>query len=210
MARSTRFLSVGIGLIATAMLPLVGSGRVDSVSVTRESGGSVQTVLGFGIVLNKDSTLKREFIAVHQADLPADLQGTPGVGVLYKSGERYSSGGFEYAAGFDIIAKEPLSAIEIRFLTFDLWGECRGALSMTEVRDFPANTHTLQGKWNLFSENEASAFYASIAYIARVRTNDGRVVIADIQPVIAEARKFSEKFTAADLEPERPGKPTKQ
>jgi hypothetical protein len=43
--------------------------------------------------------------------------------------------------------------------------------------------------------------YASIAYIARVRLVDGRVSEAPTDAVIEEARKFSSKFTAAQLEP---------
>ena len=51
-----------------------------------------------------------------------------------------------------------------------------------------------------------SRHYASIAYISRVRTKEGRVVEADSGPIVDEAKKFSKKFTSADLEPPKPEK----
>ena len=57
--------------------------------------------------------------------------------------------------------------------------------------------------WNLHSENEACEHYASIAYVARVRTQNGTVLRADNVLVIEEARKFSSKFDDRGLEPEK-------
>lgn len=189
-------------LMPLLVLPLLIGGTTGQQSnVTRADGGSIRTSLGHGIVLNEDSSLQREWIAVHHDAVPVSLEGTPGVKTIYESGSRFSSGGFKYSASFQIEAKEPLAAVEIRFLTFDIWGEHSRSLNLTEIRDLPAGTHKLDGKWNLFSENEASEYYASIAYISRVRTQDGRVIASPIEPVVAEARKFSEKFTESDLEP---------
>ena len=175
-------------------------------TVTKASGGSVKTVLDAAsqIVVNKESSLMREWIAVHDPAMPMRLEGTPGVTTIYEDGQRYSSGNYRYSSELQFTATEPVSAVEIRFLTFDVWGEPGRVLSVTEVKDFPAGTHPLIGKWNLYSENEASEFYASIAYVARVRTKQGKVIRADPAPVVAEARMFSKKFTEADLEPQKP------
>jgi len=180
-----------------------------AVVVTRASGGSIRTPLGLGIVLDKDSSLVREWIAIHQAALPVRLLNTPGITTTYENGGQYSRGAYEYSAKFSIEVNEPVTAVEIRFLTFDVWGGHSRTLTMTEVRDFAKGTTALQGTWSLYSENEASEFYASIAYVARVRTADGRVITADIAPVLEEARKFSAKFSEGDLDPDKPGKPGK-
>jgi hypothetical protein len=75
-------------------------------------------------------------------------------------------------------------------------------LSATEILDMPAGTvRSFDGSWNLFSETEASEHYASIAYVAVIRDSFGKVLEADIQPVLAEARRFSERFSDSDLEP---------
>jgi hypothetical protein len=75
-------------------------------------------------------------------------------------------------------------------------------LTATEIADISGGgVRQCEGKWNLFSENEACEHYASITYLATIRTALGQVLEADIEPVIAEAKHFSNKFTDSDLEP---------
>lgn len=170
-------------------------------SVTTADGGAITTHLGYGIAVAKDSSLRREWIAVHDSAFPVDLEGTPGIRTIYKS-ERYG-GSYRYEGQFTLLARAPVQAFQVRFLTFDVWGNHVRTLSYEEVVDLPADSSKkFLGEWNLYSENDVERHYASIAYVARVRLADGRVLLGDIRPVLAEAQKFSAKFTAADLEPE--------
>lgn len=177
--------------------------HAQSISVTRESGGGVQTNLfGYGTILNKDSTLSREWITVHDQLLPADLEGTVGVRTVYESGR--VSGSYFYEAKYTIKAKEPLTAIDVRFLVFDVWGNHIRTLVATQLVDISAGvSKAFNGKWNLFSENEASDYFASVAYISRVRTKAGRVIEGNRAAVLTEAKKFARKLTEEDLEPKR-------
>lgn len=170
--------------------------------ITRSSGGSIKTELGYGIVLNSESSLEREWITIHDSSIPADLMGTVGVKTIYESVGRYSSGEYMYSANYSVIVQEPISAIKINFLTFDIWGNHVNNLSATEIIDLQkGETKSFDSKWRLYSENEASEFYASIAYIAQVRTKAGRVIKPDPKIIVDEARKFSSKFSESDLEP---------
>jgi len=172
------------------------------VTVTRAPGGSIQTPLGYGIVVAKDSTLQREWIAVHDASVPIQFDGTPGVITPFTRGGEYSNGEYRYQAKFVLRASADVRAVQVRFLTFDVWGSHIQTLSYEEVADVAAGTaKEVTGQWRLFSENDAEKFYASIAYVSRARLKDGRVIAAKDDPVIEEARKFSAKFTAQDLEP---------
>lgn len=172
------------------------------VTVTRAPGGSIQTPLGYGIVVAKDSTLQREWIAVQDASVPVQFDGTPGVTTTFTRGGEYSSGEYRYQAKFVLRASADIQAVQVRFLTFDVWGGHVQTLSYEEVADVASGTSKpVTGEWRLFSENDAEKFYASIAYVSRARLKDGRVIAAKDDPVIEEARKFSAKFTAQDLEP---------
>jgi hypothetical protein len=172
-------------------------------SVTRADGGSITTVLGLGIAVAKGSSLKREWIAVHDSTIPVAFDGTPGISTLYVS--RQYGGEYQYRTKITIGARDAVRALEIRFLTFDVWGEHVRTLSLEEVADIAPNSKKeIIGEWALHSENDVEKHYASIAYIARVRLADGRVVEAPTESVIEEARKLSEKFTAAELEPKPP------
>ena len=173
-----------------------------SETVSRASGGTVRTELGHGLYVNKESSLEREWITVHDDSIPVDIMGTVGVKTVYNSGTRYSSGGYQYEAEYSINAEEDLSAIEVRFLTFDIWGEHSRILSVTEIVDIAAETtKKFVGKWSVYSENEISELYASVAFIAQIRTKSGKVFKTNPEFIIEQARKFSKKFSEEDLEP---------
>ena len=179
------------------------SNSIAGSNVTRDSGGSIKTELGYGIVLNKESSLQREWITIHDDAIPADLVGTVGVKTIYESEGKYSRGDYRYIAYYTVKANENLTALEVRFLTFDIWGDLLRSLSATDILDLKSGeSRKFVAKWNVYSENEVSGYYASIAYIAQVRTETGRVIKADPSVVVQEAQKFSAKFKASDLEPE--------
>lgn len=189
-------------LLGSILLAVLPSGLLAQVpvkpTISRIQSGTMKTDLGYGIAMNKESTLAREAITIHDPHLPLAIDENVPVTVSFNSGRSV----FNYGASYSITPTEPLSAIEVRFIIFDVFGDRLRVLSGTDVVDMPAGVaKPFNNSWNVLSENEASEFYASIAFIARVRTQSGRVVNADIAPVLAEASKFSKKFTAADVEP---------
>ncbi|MFC4348897.1 hypothetical protein ACFO5Q_13670 [Kordiimonas lipolytica] len=170
--------------------------------MTKVNGGSVKVELGYGIAVNKGSSLNREWIAINDADLPLKIKGTPGVQAIYDAGKKYSNGSFKFVAAYTVSADEELTAVEVRFLTFDVWGDHIRTLTATDVIDLKAGeTKSLDGEWRVYSDNDIIEYYASIAYVAQVRTKDGRVLKANANAVLEEAKKFSAKFAMTDLEP---------
>ena len=115
--------------LATSEKPTSGAGTpassapatptLPTVQVTKASGGSIQTPLGFGFVVAKGSSLTREWLALHDPTVPVDLDGTPGVVTTYVR-ENYS-GSYRYQAKFVVTPRAPLSALELRFIAFDVW-----------------------------------------------------------------------------------------
>jgi hypothetical protein len=194
-----------VALLATVFLGVPTAVSEEQPRVTRADGGSIQTVLSPNIVVSKGSSLRREWIATHDPACPAELVGTPGVTTVYVP-DKYR-GEYVYRAKWTIAATEPLAAIEVRFVCFDVWGEFVKTLRSVEITDVPTGRHTFDGEWSLYSENEVGAHYASIAYVSRVRTRAGRVIQGDSSAALEEAKRFSSKFTPANLEPEAPPKP---
>lgn len=174
-------------------------------AATEGNGAEVKTTKIDGSVLNEESTLRREWVAVHDDKLPVDLEGTPGV--LTVGGLRdfaSASRVYMYESSYTIKVTEPVVAVEVRFILFDVWGERTRVLSATDVRDFAVGVYELDGTWNLFSANEASEHYASIAYVAAVRTAAGEVYRADSEAVISVAQEYMSDFTDDLLEEEPP------
>jgi hypothetical protein len=160
------------------------------------------TKLGYGISLNKASTLPREAITVHDQSLPFRLPSTVTVTPAYEDR------GYRYKTDYIATATDTVSAVEVRFILFDVFGERLSTLRQVDVSDLlPGQEVTLKGAWNLWSEAEAERYYGSIAFVSRVRTKSGRVIEADLKPVLAEAQRFSKKFTESDLEPNPERKP---
>jgi len=180
------------------------SDRPNTTRFTRGSGGSITTVLGYGIKVNPNSSIEREWITAHDSLAPIDLNGTVGITTVYKSGGEYSSGEYRYQATLPLIFKEDVTAFEIRFVLFDVWGQFTKTLSYTEIEDDALGTaKSFTPTWRVYSENEVSEHYGSLAYVARVRAKTGRVFEANFAPVVDEARKISAKFQPEWLEPNR-------
>ena len=112
----------GLCISATACDPGTGEPKaaqqserdsaVDKVSTTtfsRASGGSATTKLEYGISVNPRSSLEREWITAHDTTMPASLDSTVGIRTVYKSGQSYSSGEYQYVSSFRIKAREPVA-----------------------------------------------------------------------------------------------------
>ena len=187
-------------MVVTALIGATWNAAAQDV--IRATGGGIQTPLGYGIVLNEASTLKREWIVINIPQVPATLHGPTGVKTVYETGDKYSRGEYQYQAEFEFTAKEELVAVEIRFLVFDVWGEQNTPLSATYVEDIEKGvTVSKTAKWRLYSENDASEHYASIGYVARARTKSGEIRIMPSEHVLEVAREFSADISEKDLEP---------
>ncbi|WP_413432555.1 hypothetical protein [Crateriforma spongiae] len=194
------------GIVTESATPnmhdLADSPLSENIVVLRQSGGPIRTPLSHSIVLNKESSLEREFITVIDKTLPAGLTGCYGITTVYEPETDYTSGQYVYASRFAVKALEEIRAFETRFLIFNVWGRHVQTLSAAEIADVSAGaTRQCDSKWMLYDENEACEHYASIAYLATIRTASGQVLETNISPVLAEAKKFSSKFSADDLDP---------
>ena len=96
-------------------------------------------------------------------------------------------------------AEEPLAAIRVTFILFDVWGERMRGLRADEVVDVPAGVPTtLTSAWRA-SEHDVAGLFASIAFVSVVRTAAGDVIRADNDYVLEQARMFSASITESEL-----------
>lgn len=185
-------------LVALAVLSLVAPAFGQAPTVTRASGGALTSRLPGP----RQSTLERVWVTVHDPLMPVDIRGTAGA----RTELARRTDGYSYRADYFLDVKEPLSAVEVRFLLFDLWGESMRTLSDVEATDM-AGEAEMGGEWSTFGDARPATLYASIAYVARARTKAGRIVEASpatIAAVVAEARKLSPGFDEKRLEPPPP------
>ncbi len=166
------------------------------VSVTRAAGGSIVSAIAvrYSMRVDETRTMKRDWITIHDARLPVDLRGTVGVQPAY-------DGSLILKSDVKLAAKEPLAIVEVRFVLFDVYGEYMKTLSASELVDWArVSEYSFQPEWSITSESDVSTLGTSIAYVSRVRTRAGRVYMADLSAVVAEARKISDRFSAEQLD----------
>jgi hypothetical protein len=170
--------------------------RIGSAVVTRMSGGPVKVGSGTQAVGGR-STLELDWIMIADSTLglvfdePVGAFGSPAQGSWYR-----------LAADLRVRALEPVSAFEIRILTFNVWREFTGTLSFTQLEDMEAQQKKrFERSWGVYPEDAIREHQISVAYIARVRLADGTVLDADVEPVMQAARAIQGSFTTKDLEP---------
>ena len=148
--------------------------------------------LGYGIVVNRGSTLERQWVIVNDPDLPIRIS-------RLRPKTELEDRQWVYKVEYGIEVDEPLSAIEVRFIPFNIWGEKERTLSATEITDFDPGPRNMTGTWRILSENDALEHFAMLAYVSKVKRASGALIHADAESVVEQARQFSKDFTSGDL-----------
>ena len=166
--------------------------RIGTVSIFVDDGPSVL----YGFSTNGGSSLTYDWVVVVDSSLglvferPAGVQawGTPT--------------NPQIRLDADVRAIKPVAAYEIRVLTFDVWRRHTGTLIYARFQDIkPGEKKGVKRTWGGYTEAEARLQLTSILYVAKVRYQDGRTVVADASPVLRAAQTISASITVQDLEP---------
>ena len=148
--------------------------------------------------LNKNSSLRRKWYVLKDPSAPAFLDGPAGISISFAM--KYW---IDVAPTVKTLS-EPLSAVEIRVVVLDVFGNFQRTLSGVEVEDIPADsTWTCNLPWPVYSESLAGNSFASIAYVAKARTQEGRVYEANPALVLDQIRRVARQITETDLDPKR-------
>ena len=162
---------------------------------TQASGGSVKIPHGMGAVSNR-SSLELQWIMVTDSSLGLIFDGPVGASGVF------DDPWYRYSADMRMKAVRPITAFEVRILTFDIWHQFTGTLSFSQLEDLAANQQKNFGRvWGIYGESQLRDHFISVAYVAKVRYPDGRTVIADPTPALKAAQAIQGSVTLQDLEP---------
>jgi len=103
-----------------------------------------------------------------------------------------------YAAAYANSGVKKVVAVEIAFLSFDVWNQFMGA-DLFLQRDTLISDGRRQDSWGKVVERWDGLF-ATYAYVARVRYEDGQMWSANREAIVAEVQKQYKGFTAAVLQ----------
>ena len=164
--------------------------------VIKGTGTPMKFELGYGIMVNDASSLKRSWVVINDESLPVRIARFYGLSTKYDTEDRR----WLYEARYVLEVREPVAAIEIKIIPFNIWGEMDRPLSATEIEDFSVNSRSITSTWRS-SESDAIQHHASIAYVSAVRLFNGRILRANSETVVQEAKQLSSQFSASDLKP---------
>lgn len=169
------------------------SGR--KLTIQSNDGGSAVTELGYNIAVNKGSTLHRRWYVINDLSCPVSL-GVVGIKPVYR-GEQYT-----FTPVGDLMPSVALSAVQVIFVQFDIWGNRERSLSANEIKDLPVGqTFNIVGGWYA-SENDVSEQLTSVAYVRNAMTSDGKIWRADLDKIVALLQTVALKVSASGLESE--------
>lgn len=172
------------------------------ITVSQADGGSVEVKpAGWGkAILNGGSTLNRTWYFAHDDSMPIAITGTPGL-KLKQNTSSNSVRPFMYETEYEISTNEHVTAVKVRFVTFDVWGNRAEAFVANEITDIIPNVPSkLEGSWYCDTYSEASDYFVCFGYVDKVRTKSGKVIEADPEAIVNELQKLAYELTVSDLE----------
>ncbi len=191
--RKVQSITVAV-LLALAVVPPPAIGQ--DLQTTTTDGGSVVTDLGYSIKINEKSSLRRTLVVINDPSCPLQLS-EAGINI------EYNDRSYSYRPTGTATAQGALSAIEVRYLLFDMFGNHFKTLSATKAADLGSGS-ALQlkeiGSWRAW-ENEVSELLTIVAFVGHVRDSDGSVWRHRADPINDELNKIRLRVTTGDLDP---------
>lgn len=186
-----------IGFLTILFCLLSSYSYAQTIKVSSASGGSVTTDLSYGIKVNKNSSLQRTWLTFNDPSCPVELKGC---GILTKYDD---DRGYKYIPTGSLLAKESISALDIRFILYDVFGDHIKTLAGTEVTDVSANSSfSLEtiGSWRAW-ENEVSELLTVVSFVAQIRTESGKIWRYNDKAISEELNKVRLKISTGVLDP---------
>jgi len=135
---------------------------MNTYDVKRETEGPF-TFKILSVEFNKGSSLQRESVLFNDSSCPIQLS-TNAMSFSYE-GNR-----FRLSSAMHLSVDQPVMALEVRHILFDLFGRHMKNLSSLEAQDFAVGPLPLHATWNLFDDNTPSQF-TYYGYLCCTRTS---------------------------------------
>jgi hypothetical protein len=123
----------------------------------------------------------------------------------YQERSSYRSEGIRHVLEYQNVSDRKIVAVQIGLVPFDIWNEFldkTGGVSMQTI----APQAKEKGEW-LANAYADFSFHTGVAYVSKVRFEDGDIWTADLSAIANEMRKIEKDFDASRLKKKDEGKP---
>lgn len=182
------------GTLLICMASTLALGQTDAnLQVNEYDGGSVALRTPTGL-LNQDSTLKRTWYVIDDTNSPVRPE-RAGVTTRLDEKER-----IQYFVPVGTVSpKQAISAVEVRYVLFNIWGERLRTLLLTRLADSSTHVDLRAGNDWPALELEASQLVTVVAFVARVRMADGQQWTYNAHDMAARIEALGLKAAESDL-----------
>jgi hypothetical protein len=115
----------------------------------------------------------------------------------YQEGGRYSTEGIHHAVEYQNISGRIVEAVQIGLVSFDVWNDYLDRTGGLPLDVLALNAKD-KGTW-VTGRYRGSSFLTGVAYVSKVRFNDGEIWEADLQSIADELAKIEEGFDVSRL-----------
>jgi hypothetical protein len=153
-------ISLAVVLFA-ASVPVLAA----TYDIKREQEGPFSFKV-MGVEFNKGSSLQRESVLFNEPECPTQLTKNA---LIFN----YEDRRFTMASTTTLSVGQPVMALEVRHILFDVMGRHMRNLANLQARDFTPGPSSLSGTWHVFNDNDTSELLTTVTYVARARLADG-------------------------------------
>ena len=117
---------------------------------------------------------------------------------MYQRRGSYSREGIRHVLAYRNVTKRKIVALQFGLLAFDIFNEFQDRLGGYTIQDVGPGA-TADGAW-VASARAESAFYTGVAYLSKVRFEDGEVWSADLDDITKQVQEIEAGFSVASLQ----------
>lgn len=150
--------------VAEVQQPMAKQEAEPGYMIERKSDGPFEFSIS-GVKINKGSSLKRESVLFNDPASPVQI-------TSHTTRIKYKDRGFRFVGKTGVEVNQPVVAVQVRTILFDVFGQHMKNLGNTEPKDFAPGKAKFDGEWRAY-ENDITELLTTVTYVARVRLADG-------------------------------------
>ena len=151
------------------------------------------------IVSDASAQLKPNAKIVAQPDAPITINT---YSARYEQRSQYTQEGIQHELQYASKSDKTIVAIQFGLIAFDIWNEFLDRTAGITMDQMVAGKPRT-GRW-VATAYSAFSFHTGVAYVNRVRFDDGTIWTADQAAILAELRKIESGFDERRLKSETP------
>lgn len=160
-------MRVSLPTLALLLCLIPRAATAQTYQTDRRTSGSISFEIN-GVPINEESTLEKQSILLNDTGAPVTI-------TRYEGSFGYEDRSYVHEGTVEARAEQPVRAVEMRHVFYDVFGDHLENLSSTIVKDIQTGTFSDNATWRILDDHDVMEHMVTVSYIAHVRLADGTV-----------------------------------